>query len=116
MERLARLTCSRMCKQYSNNSKLRVNVFLGPESQKTMMTGLHRVSDIFCKMCFKTIGWTYVIKHLNTMLYRSTLMSSLKSTKKESSSLKELILQKFNTMQAIFSILISSIKLKMRID
>lgn len=64
MGRQAKLIYSRTCKCLSSNFKHRVNVYLGPESQKTMMTGLHRVSDIFCKICFKTVGWTYVTKHI----------------------------------------------------
>ena len=116
MERQARLTYSRTCKHQSTNFKHRVNVYLGPESQKTMMTGLHRVSDIFCKICFKNVGWTYVTKHSNPQLCRSMLMSSQKSTKKESSSLKGPISLKSNLIQAIIYRLARSILLKMRID
>lgn len=64
----------------------RVNVFVGPESEKTMMTGLHRVCDIFCKICFKTVGWTYVTNpFIKQWIHRSMLMSSQKSTRKASS-------------------------------
>jgi hypothetical protein len=35
-------------------------VFLGPEEEKIMMTGLHKVCDLHCKGCMKIIGWTYV--------------------------------------------------------
>lgn len=38
----------------------RVNVLKGPEQEKIMMTGLHRVCDINCKVCLKLVGWTYV--------------------------------------------------------
>ena len=27
------------------------------------MTGMHSVSDIFCKVCNSTVGWKYVISH-----------------------------------------------------
>ena len=37
-----------------------VNIFLGPESEKDMMTGKHIVCDIYCNICKKVIGWTYV--------------------------------------------------------
>jgi len=37
-----------------------INVFMGPESEKTMMTGVHIVSDVYCVQCSTVIGWTYV--------------------------------------------------------
>ena len=37
-----------------------INVFLGPESEKDMMTGRHVVADIYCIQCAIVIGWTYV--------------------------------------------------------
>ena len=37
-----------------------VNVFLGPEAEKDMMTGKHIVCDIYCNTCVVVIGWTYV--------------------------------------------------------
>ena len=50
---------------YSTKCKLvlssyRTNVFVGPEEEKIMMTGLHKVCDVHCKNCLKVIGWTYV--------------------------------------------------------
>ena len=62
MERLAKLIYFRTCNYTLNPWNDSVNVYLGPEAEKIMMTGLHRVSDIFCKMCFKLAGWTYVRK------------------------------------------------------
>ena len=35
-------------------------MFLGPESEKEMMTGRHVVADIYCTQCAIVIGWTYV--------------------------------------------------------
>lgn len=37
-----------------------INVFLGPESEKEMMTGKHVVADIYCVQCSTIIGWTYL--------------------------------------------------------
>ena len=44
----------------ANSSLFRINVFMGPESEKTMMTGVHIVSDVYCIQCSTVIGWTYV--------------------------------------------------------
>ena len=50
-------------KQIGPNASLcRINVFMGPESTKEMMTGVHVVSDIYCIQCSVVIGWTYVSK------------------------------------------------------
>lgn len=38
----------------------RLNVASGPPEEKELATGLHRVRDIYCKMCLTVIGWTYV--------------------------------------------------------
>jgi len=37
-----------------------INIFKGPEEEKIMMTGLHKVCDIHCKNCLKVVGWTYL--------------------------------------------------------
>ena len=37
-----------------------INVFLGPSSEKEMMTGRHVVADIYCVQCSVVIGWTYL--------------------------------------------------------
>jgi len=37
-----------------------VNIFLGPESNKEMMTGTHTVCDVYCVSCCVIIGWTYI--------------------------------------------------------
>ena len=44
----------------ANSSLFRINVFMGPESEKTMMTGVHIVSDVYCIQCSTVIGWTCV--------------------------------------------------------
>ena len=34
-----------------------------------MMTGLHKVCDIFCKQCYNCIGWKYVSVRNEEKLY-----------------------------------------------
>lgn len=36
-----------------------VNINTGPAEDRQLITGLHSVSDIFCKRCNTLIGWTY---------------------------------------------------------
>lgn len=36
-----------------------VNVTTGPPEDRMLITGLHSVSDIFCKRCETIVGWTY---------------------------------------------------------
>ena len=47
---------------------VRINVFLGPESEKDMMTGRHVVADIYCIQCAIVIGWTYVSQILTSTI------------------------------------------------
>ena len=37
-----------------------VNVFVGPQSEKELMTGKHIVVDVYCVQCKIIIGWSYV--------------------------------------------------------
>jgi Yippee zinc-binding/DNA-binding /Mis18, centromere assembly len=37
-----------------------VNVTIGRSENRLLMTGLHSVSDIFCKRCKDCVGWTYI--------------------------------------------------------
>jgi hypothetical protein len=72
-------------------------VFLGPETEKIMMTGLHRVSDIHCKACMKLVGWTYVrVIGSFQIQYRSMPMSKAKNTKRENLLLRELMPSKLS--------------------
>eukprot|EP00299_Pterocystis_sp_00344_P013576 c6667_g1_i1.p1 GENE.c6667_g1_i1~~c6667_g1_i1.p1 ORF type:complete len:112 (+),score=21.23 c6667_g1_i1:46-336(+) len=36
-----------------------VNVSVGVPEQRIMMTGLHTVADISCKICQNVVGWKY---------------------------------------------------------
>ena len=37
-----------------------MNLSTGPSEQKTLMSGLHVVCDVFCKGCTTIVGWKYV--------------------------------------------------------
>lgn len=36
-----------------------VNVETGPVEERNLITGLHKVCDIYCKSCRAVIGWKY---------------------------------------------------------
>ncbi|XP_066395127.1 putative yippee-like protein Os10g0369500 [Miscanthus floridulus] len=36
-----------------------VNVSLGPNEDRYLMTGLHTVNDIYCSSCQQLLGWRY---------------------------------------------------------
>lgn len=38
----------------------RVNITLGSEEERLMLSGLHTVEDIFCCCCGQILGWKYV--------------------------------------------------------
>jgi hypothetical protein len=42
------------------NVASRVNVSLGPNEDRYLMTGMHTVNDIYCSCCQKLLGWRYV--------------------------------------------------------
>jgi Yippee zinc-binding/DNA-binding /Mis18, centromere assembly len=61
-------TVTQICKRYcfGHDCKGRaylfdqcVNVTIGPAEDRLLMTGLHSVSDIYCKRCKGMVGWTY---------------------------------------------------------
>mmetsp|Transcript_11365 Transcript_11365/g.19449 ORF Transcript_11365/g.19449 Transcript_11365/m.19449 type:complete len:114 (+) Transcript_11365:218-559(+) len=37
-----------------------VNVSLGPKEDRTLITGLHTVADIYCNVCETVLGWKYL--------------------------------------------------------
>lgn len=45
---------------YFSKKKNRVNIRVGPFENRQLLTGLHRVADIYCNNCGTTLGWTYV--------------------------------------------------------
>jgi len=38
----------------------RVNVSVGPNEDRHLLTGLHTVNDIYCSCCQQILGWRYV--------------------------------------------------------
>ncbi|QHO14812.1 Protein yippee-like [Arachis hypogaea] len=42
---------------------LGVNITLGPQEERMMMSGWHTVEDIFCCCCGQLLGWKYVVAH-----------------------------------------------------
>ncbi|KAG7959025.1 hypothetical protein I3843_10G051100 [Carya illinoinensis] len=37
-----------------------VNITLGPQEERLMISGMHTVEDIFCCCCGQYVGWKYV--------------------------------------------------------
>jgi hypothetical protein len=50
----------------------RFNVGTGIAEEKQLATGLHRVRDIYCKVCVTVVGWTYV-SHIHILINFSNL-------------------------------------------
>eukprot|EP00698_Gefionella_okellyi_P022240 TRINITY_DN7341_c0_g1_i1.p1 TRINITY_DN7341_c0_g1~~TRINITY_DN7341_c0_g1_i1.p1 ORF type:complete len:112 (-),score=7.19 TRINITY_DN7341_c0_g1_i1:104-439(-) len=47
-----------------------VNVAEGTAEERTLITGRHVVCDIYCKNCFKVLGWTYKEAHEPSQKYK----------------------------------------------
>ncbi|KAI4299411.1 hypothetical protein L6164_032878 [Bauhinia variegata] len=47
-----------------------VNVTLGPQEERMMLSGLHTVEDIFCCSCGQILGWKYVVAHDKNQRYK----------------------------------------------
>ncbi|KAG4970914.1 hypothetical protein AAZX31_13G160900 [Glycine max] len=47
-----------------------VNVILGPQVERMMISGLHTVEDIFCCNCGNLLGWKYVLAHEKNEIYK----------------------------------------------
>ncbi|KAM1406772.1 protein yippee-like [Malus sylvestris] len=47
-----------------------VNVFSGECEDRSMITGLHTVADIFCVGCGSIVGWKYETAHEETQKYK----------------------------------------------
>lgn len=47
-----------------------VNVTLGTQVERLMMSGLHTVEDIFCCCCGQIVGWKYVVAHEKSETYK----------------------------------------------
>jgi Yippee zinc-binding/DNA-binding /Mis18, centromere assembly len=47
-----------------------VNVTIGPSEDRRLITGMHTVSDIFCKRCKSLVGWTYLKAYESSQKYK----------------------------------------------
>lgn len=47
-----------------------VNITTGPAEDRFLITGLHSVSDIFCKRCQTLVGWTYAKAYEASQKYK----------------------------------------------
>lgn len=47
-----------------------VNITVGPSEDRVLITGLHSVSDIFCKRCETLVGWTYARAYDQSQKYK----------------------------------------------
>mmetsp|Transcript_28352 Transcript_28352/g.52295 ORF Transcript_28352/g.52295 Transcript_28352/m.52295 type:complete len:314 (-) Transcript_28352:200-1141(-) len=47
-----------------------VNFTTGPSEDRNLITGLHSVSDIFCKRCQTLVGWTYAKAYEPSQKYK----------------------------------------------
>ena len=36
-----------------------VNTFVGPGEDRVLLSGLHTISDLYCKNCNHILGWLY---------------------------------------------------------
>jgi hypothetical protein len=46
------------------------NVLLGEEEVRSMMTGPHTVSDVYCLGCRTVVGWKYIRAHIEEQRYK----------------------------------------------
>ncbi|KAL0488711.1 hypothetical protein AKO1_015860 [Acrasis kona] len=47
-----------------------VNVSLGPNEERTLITGLHVVCDIYCNLCHTILGWKYEEAYEESQKYK----------------------------------------------
>lgn len=40
-----------------------MNVVLGQEQEKQLITGLYTIADTYCSNCDEELGWKYVLAH-----------------------------------------------------
>ncbi|KAL0921714.1 hypothetical protein M5K25_008815 [Dendrobium thyrsiflorum] len=43
----------------------RVNVCLGPNEDRHLLSGLHTVNDVHCSSCQQILGWRYLVEEKN---------------------------------------------------
>uniref|UniRef100_A0A803LLK7 Protein yippee-like n=1 Tax=Chenopodium quinoa TaxID=63459 RepID=A0A803LLK7_CHEQI len=49
-----------------------VNVTVGPEEDRLMMSGMHTVADVFCCGCGQLLGWKYMLAREKSQKWRIT--------------------------------------------
>ncbi|KNA13178.1 hypothetical protein SOVF_119110 isoform B [Spinacia oleracea] len=49
---------------------LGVNVTVGPEEDRLMMSGMHTVADVFCCGCGQLLGWKYMVARDKNQKYK----------------------------------------------
>lgn len=47
-----------------------VNVTVGPQEERMMISGMHVVEDVFCCCCGQIIGWKYIAAHEKSQKYK----------------------------------------------
>ncbi|XP_020574685.1 putative yippee-like protein Os10g0369500 [Phalaenopsis equestris] len=47
-----------------------VNVSLGPNEERHLLSGLHTVNDIYCSSCQQILGWRYEKAYDETQKYK----------------------------------------------
>ncbi|KAF8031186.1 hypothetical protein BT93_D0401 [Corymbia citriodora subsp. variegata] len=47
-----------------------VNITVGAEEERLMLSGMHTVEDIFCCCCGQILGWKYVAAHDQNQKYK----------------------------------------------
>ncbi|KAL4626881.1 hypothetical protein ACB098_05G090700 [Castanea mollissima] len=47
-----------------------VNITLGRQEERLMLSGMHTVEDIFCCSCGQYLGWKYVTVHEKSQKYK----------------------------------------------
>ncbi|XP_030467831.1 protein yippee-like At5g53940 [Syzygium oleosum] len=47
-----------------------VNITVGAEEERLMISGMHTVEDIFCCCCGQILGWKYVAAHDKNQKYK----------------------------------------------
>ena len=52
-----------------------VNVFLGPNYEREMQTGMFVIQDVFCKSCSNLIGWKYERSYEDSEKYKENTVA-----------------------------------------
>ncbi|XP_031498650.1 protein yippee-like At5g53940 [Nymphaea colorata] len=47
-----------------------VNIIVGDQEERLMISGMHTVADIFCCCCGQIVGWKYEAAHEQTQKYK----------------------------------------------